>query len=185
MNSNLDINTNTGSSSNDEPVFVIVGKFRRPHGIKGEIRMTPLTDFPEILKPGISIFVGDRYQSHTLNSIRWHGGDLLVSLVGLPDRTSVEIFRNVMVYMKEEDLPETPEGEYYLHQLVGLRVITDEDQELGKIKEIIVTGANDVYLIETEGGKDILLPAIDEVVVEINQTERYMLVHIIPGLLDI
>ena len=185
MNSTSDTNNHTGSSLDDEPVFVIVGKFRRPHGIKGEIRMTPLTDFPDLFDPGKSIFVGERYQPYTVNTVRWHGGDLLISLKDLPDRTSVEIFRNVMVYMKEKDLPEPLEGEYYLHQLVGLRVITDQDQDLGRIKEIIVTGANDVYLVETGTGKDILLPAIDEVVIEINQSEGYMLVHIIPGLLDI
>ena len=175
----------TGSSSNDEPVFVIVGKFRRPHGIKGEIRMSVLTDFPDLIKPGQIVYAGERYHPYTIKDIRWHGGDMLVSLEELPDRTAVEIFRNIMVYMKGEDTPELPEGEYYIHQLVGLDVITDQDQNLGKIKEILVTGANDVYLVDTGSGKDILLPVTDEVVLDINQDKGFVLVHIIPGLLDI
>jgi 16S rRNA processing protein RimM len=178
-------NINTGSSHLDEPVFVIIGKFRKPHGIRGEIRMTVLTDFTDLLKTDLTIYVGDRHKPYTIKSLRWHGGDLLVSLVELPDRTAVEIFRNIMVYMKAEDTPELTKGDYYLHQLVGLEVITDQDQKLGTIKEIILTGANDVYLVDTSSGKDILLPAIDEVVLEINQEEGYVLVHIIPGLLDI
>jgi len=185
MISNMSKNTSTGSSSKDEPVFVIIGKFRKPHGIRGEIRMTVLTDSPEIIKPGVMIFAGDRYQPFTVESIRWHGGDLLVSLEELPDRTAVEVFRNIMVYMKGEDTPELSEGEFYLHQLVGMEVVTDQDQKLGTIKEIILTGANDVYLVDTSTGKDILLPAIDEVVLEINQDEGFVLVHIISGLLDI
>ena len=185
MNAGNNLNTNTGSSPKDEPVFVIIGKFRRPHGIRGEIVMTVMTDFPEIIQPGQKIFVGDGHQPYHVKGVRWHGGDLLVSLKELPDRTAVEIFRNIMVYMKAEDTPDLPEGDFYLHQLVGMEVITDEDQHLGKIKEIILTGANDVYLIESVDGKELLLPAIDQVVLDINQEEGKVLVHIIPGLLDI
>ena len=184
MSSSTDKNLNTGSSSEDEPVFVIIGKFRKPHGIRGEIRMTVLTDFPDLIIPGQTIYTGDRYQQYTIKTIRGHGGDLLVSLAELPDRTAVEIFRNIMVYMKGEDTPELSEGEYYTHQLIGLEVVTDQDQKLGVIKEIIVTGANDVYLVDTGSGKDILLPVIDEVVLDINHEKGLVLVHIIPGLLD-
>ena len=110
---------------------------------------------------------------------------MLVSLEELPDRTAVEIFRNIMVYMRAGDIPELPKGDFYIHQLVGMEVITDQGQNLGRIKEIIVTGANDVYLVEPVEGKDILIPAIDQVVLDINQDEGKVLIHIIPGLLDI
>ncbi len=109
---------------------------------------------------------------------------MLVSLKELPDRTAVEIFRNIMVYMKSEDMPELPEGEYFVHQLVGMEVITDQGVKLGKLKEILITGANDVYLVESPEGKEILLPAIDDVVLDINQESGQVRVHIIPGLLD-
>lgn len=184
MSSSSNQNINTGSSSKDEPVFVIIGKFRKPHGIRGEIRMTVLTDFPELIAPGQTIYAGDRYQQYTIKTTRGHGGDLLVSLEELPDRTAVEIFRNIMVYMKGEDTPELSEGEYYTHQLIGMQIVTDQDQKLGVIKEIIVTGANDVYLVDTGPGKDILLPVIDEVVLDINHEKGFVLVHVIPGLLD-
>jgi 16S rRNA processing protein RimM len=184
MNSNLNSNPDTGLSSSDEPVFVVIGKFRKPHGIRGEVRMTVLTDFPELIEQGRKIYVGQNYQQYTIKSIRWHGGDLLVALEELPDRTAVEIFRNIMVHMKSEDMPAPPEGEFYIHQLVDLEVVTDEGENLGRIKEIILTGANDVYLVGTPAGKEILLPAIDDVVLNIDLEERTMLVHIISGLLD-
>jgi 16S rRNA processing protein RimM len=177
--------SDTGSSSTDEPVFVVIGKFRRPHGIRGEIIMTVLTDFPELLVPGQTVYASERYHPYRIKEVRWHGADLLVSLQELPDRTAVEIFRNVMVYMKAEELPTLSEGEYFLHQLVGLEVHTDQDQHLGRIKEILITGANDVYLIESEEGKEILLPVIEEVVLEIDQEKGIVLVHILPGLLDL
>ncbi|NQS91920.1 MAG: 16S rRNA processing protein RimM [Chloroflexi bacterium] len=185
MKSEKDLKISTGSSPMDEPVFVVIGKFRRPHGIRGEIRMTVLTDYPDLIKPGQIIYAGERYKPYTINNFRWHGEDMLITLKELPDRTAVEIFRNVMIYMKSEETPELPEGEYFLHQLVGMKVITDQEETLGHLKEIILTGANDVYLVESPLGKDILLPVIDEVVLEINQEKGIILVHIIPGLLDI
>jgi 16S rRNA processing protein RimM len=175
---------NTGSSPSDEPVFVVIGKFRRPHGIRGEIRMTVLTDFPDLISPGQTIYAGERHQAYTIRELRWHGDDLLLSLKELPDRTAVEIFRNIMVYMKSKDMPELPEGEYFIHQLVGMEVITDQGDKLGILKEILVTGANDVYLVESQEGKELLLPAIEEVVLDINQENNQILVHILPGLLD-
>jgi 16S rRNA processing protein RimM len=178
------VDDSTGSPAEDEPVFVVIGKFRKPHGIRGEISMTVLTDDPELIVPGLVLYAGNRYQPYTVKAVRWHGGDLLVSLEELPDRTAVEIFRNVMVYMKGEDAPELPDGEYYLHQLIGLEVVTDQGQKLGRIKEMLFTGANDVILVETPAGKELLLPVIDQVVLEIDPPQGFVLVHLIPGLLD-
>ena len=79
--------------------------------------MTVLTDYPELISPGQVIYAGEKYKAYTIKDIRWHGGDMLVSLKELPDRTAVEIFRNIMVYMRSEDMPELPEGEYFIHQL--------------------------------------------------------------------
>jgi len=184
MKSDLNSTNSTGSSPSDEPVFVLIGKFRRPHGIRGEVRMTVLTDFPELISPGQVIYAGERYSAYTVREIRWHGGDMLVSLKELPDRTAVEIFRNVMVYMKSEDMPELPEGDYFIHQLVGMEVITDQGEKLGTLKEILITGANDVYLVESPEGKELMIPAIEDVVLDINQDSGQILVHIISGLLD-
>ena len=184
MNPDLNPNPNTGLSSSDEPVFVVIGKIRKPHGIRGEVRMTVLTDFPDLIEIGQTVYVGQNYQAYKIKSIRWHGGDLLVSLEELADRTAVEIFRNILVYMKSQDMPPPEEGEYYHHQLVGIDVVTDQGKNLGKLKEIILTGANDVYLVDTPEGGEILLPDSEEVVLNIDLDGGTMLVHIIPGLLD-
>jgi 16S rRNA processing protein RimM len=86
--------------------------------------------------------------------------------------------------MRSEDMPPTEEGEYYLHQLVGMSVVSDEGEKLGVLKEVLLTGANDVYLVESPEGEEILLPATEEVVLDINLEDGTMMVHIIPGLLD-
>lgn len=184
MSPDLNPNPNTGPSKGDEPVFVVIGKFRKPHGIRGEIRMTVLTDFPELLEIGQMVYVEPNYQPYQIKNTRWHGEDLLISLEELPDRTAVEIFRNTMVYMKSQDIPAPAEGEFYHHQLVGLEIVTDQGEILGNLKEVLITGANDVFLVDTPEGKEILLPDTEEVVLNIDKDNRTMLVHIIPGLLD-
>lgn len=184
MNPETDSNHTTGSSPADEPVFVIVGKFRKPHGVRGEIRMSVLTDYPELLSPGKTIYVGQGYRPLTIKSLRWHGGDLLLALEELPDRTAVEVYRNIMVAMNSQDIPDLPEGEYYLHELVGLAVVLDGGTPLGRLKEILVTGANDVFLVETPEGKEILLPDIADVVREIDLEHGIIRVTPLDGLLD-
>ena len=146
--------------------------------------MTVLTDFPELLEIGQTVYVGQNYQAYKIKSTRWHGEDLLVSLKELEDRTAVEIFRNILVYMKSQDMPAPAEGEYYHHQLVGIDVVTDQGKNLGVLKEVILTGANDVFLVDTPEGEEILLPDTEEVVLKIDLEGGTMLVHIIPGLLD-
>ena len=146
--------------------------------------MTVLTDFPQLLEIGQTVYVGQNYQVYKIKSTRWHGEDLLVSLKELEDRTAVEIFRNILVYMKSQDMPAPAEGEYYHHQLVGIDVVTDQGKNLGVLKEVILTGANDVFLVDTPEGEEILLPDTEEVVLKIDLEGGTMLVHIIPGLLD-
>jgi len=176
---------NPGSSNSDEPVFVAAARFRKPHGLRGEIRSTVLTDFPDLLKPGARIFIGPKHRPAEINTVRQHGSDLLISLAGYPDRTAVEILRNQIVFLREEDCPPLSEGEFYIHEVVGLQVISDQGEELGQIKEVILTGANDVYVVERAAEKDLLLPAIEDVILEILPEKNLMRVHLIPGLLDI
>jgi 16S rRNA processing protein RimM len=77
-----------------------------------------------------------------------------------------------------------PEGQYYQHQLIGLKVISDEGQALGQLAEILETGANDVYVVRGGGGKDVLLPAIEDVILGIDLDKKEMRVHVLPGLID-
>lgn len=176
---------NPGSPNADEPVFVAAARFRKPHGIRGEIRSTVLTDFPDLLKPGARIFIGLKHRPAEIDTVRQHGSDLLISLAGYPDRTAVEIFRNQLVFLREEDCPPLSEGEFYIHEVVGLQVVSDQGEKLGQIKEVILTGANDVYVVKRAGEKDLLLPAIEDVILEIHPEKNLMRVHLIPGLLDI
>ncbi|MBW8009731.1 MAG: 16S rRNA processing protein RimM [Chloroflexi bacterium] len=173
----------SGLPSTGKPDFLAVGKLHRPHGLHGEILMGIQTDFPERLQPEGTVFIGDEKEPITIRSSRPHSKGLLISFNDYESRDQVAELRNQMVFVRTADRPPLPEGVYYHHQLIGLQVITDQGKELGVLAEILETGANDVYLVRVKGGKDILLPAIDEVIKHIDLQSGKVLVHLIPGLL--
>lgn len=169
-------------SPTGEPVYLAVGFLRRPHGVHGEIIMDIHTDFPERLTARTKVFVGEEYQPMRISSTRPHGTALLVSFNGLTSPEAVGRHRNQWVYVRTADRPPLAAGEYYQHQLIGLRVVTDEGRELGTLVEIMQTGANDVYVVRAEDGKEILLPAIPDVVLGIDLPDKEIRVHLLKGL---
>ena len=167
-----------------EPVFVTLGRLGRPHGLRGEIRMSVWTDAPEErLRPGAVVYLGERRSRAVVRSTRWNRDVLLLAFENYPDRTAVEPLRNQRVYLPVEALPPPPEDEVYAYRLLGLKVLTDTGRTLGTLREILETGANDVYLVETAGGDEILLPDIAEVILKIDLEAGEMLVHLLEGLL--
>ena len=175
--------SNSGSPTPGEPEFLAVGKLRRPHGVHGEMLMSIWTDFPERLQPDKQIYVGKSYQPYQIYTIRDHRQDMIISFAGFDSRNDVGHFRNQVVYVRSSDIPALPDDGIYLHQLIGLKVISDEGETvLGIVTEIIETGANHVLLVRREGKSDLLIPDIEPVVLNINLEKGEILVHLIPGL---
>ncbi|MBT3390222.1 MAG: 16S rRNA processing protein RimM [Chloroflexi bacterium] len=172
------------SQMGGEPEFLVVGKLRKPHGLRGEMLMSVWTDFPERLLPGNILYVGEAYQPLKIESVRWHRQDVLIAFDGLLDREQVGEFRNQIISVRAADSPELDEGEYYLHQLLGLQVIEDATGHLlGSVEKIIDTGANDVFLVRSPDGGEILLPDIESVVLSIDLNVSQIRVHLLPGLI--
>jgi 16S rRNA processing protein RimM len=157
-----------GSPNPGEPVFIALGFLRRTHGIHGELVMDVLTSFPERLRPNRPVYLGEEHVPHRLGTVRWADKNMLVTIKGYATPEAAARFRNTYVYVRADALPTLPEGEYYHHQLVGLRVKTEDGQVLGVLEEIIETGANDVYVVRNEGGQETLVPAIKDVVLDVN-----------------
>ena len=173
----------TGSPMPGEPVFLVIGKLRRPHGLKGDILMEVLTDFPERIKAGEQVFVGEKFDELQFRSCFWHGKLMRISFEGFNNPESVGEYRNNYVYVRRENVTELPEGEYYHHQLIGLKVLSDEGVTLGIITSILETGANDVLKVEDEQSREVLIPVIEQVVQDVDFDSGTILVHLIPGLL--
>ena len=182
-NARLQQSNPSGSPDTGEPEFLVVGKLRRPHGVRGEILMDILTDFPERLHPDVVVYVGDTHQPICIRNTRQHSQALLVTFDDYDSRESVGELRNEYVYVPLDDRPPLPDGEYYYHELIGLQVESDMGENLGVLTNILETGANDVYIVSSDESPDILLPAIESVILEIDLERGRMLVHILPGLI--
>ena len=161
-------NRQTGSAMPGEPVYLAVGKIRKPHGVTGELVLEIITDFPERFNTGKPLFVGEDYSSLTLKNIRPFGNLYLIMIDGVDDRDKAGEYRNQYIYVKTEDIPELPEGEYYHHQLLGLSVVDDKGKDLGTLTEILETGANDVYVISNPEEEEILVPALSSTILGVD-----------------
>jgi 16S rRNA processing protein RimM len=173
----------SGSSTSGEPEFLVIGKLGRPHGIHGEILMVVYTDFPERIEPGLTYFVGPRYQPIKLLKHRPHSRGLLITFEGYRDRERIAELRNQLVYVRTSDRPPLGQGEYYHHQLLGLEVVDENGKTLGFLSNILETGANEVYVVRDQSGAEILVPAIDSVVLAIDLEHKQVRVHLLTGLL--
>lgn len=173
-----------GSPSGGEPVYLAVGVLRRPHGVHGDLLMEVHTDFPERLRPGTRVFVGDEHARLTIARARGHNQGLLLGFRGVDTPEAAGRYRNTVVSVVAGDRPALPEGRYYHHQLIGLRVEADTGETLGLLTEIMVTGANDVYVVTDEAGRELLLPAIEPVILGVDLDAGAVRVHLIPGLLE-
>lgn len=178
----------SGEQRNPEPSYIIVGQVRRPHGIRGEVRIEILTDYPERLVQHEYLCFAhpqspDDVACYPLESVRPHKGILLVKLAGVDDRDEAEELRGMLVQVPLEDAVPLEEGEYYYFQLIGMNVKTETGEWLGRVAEVIEGGAHDVYIIHGPQG-EILLPAIEDVILKLDLEAREMVVHLLPGMLE-
>ncbi len=160
-----------------------VGRIVGAHGIRGEIKVKQLTDFPERFAPGSRLYVGEEAFQREVIASRPHRGMLLVKLSGLSDRNAVEHLRGKYLFIDREEAMELEEDAYYEDELVGLTVETMEGELLGELMEIMWTGANEVYIVQGPRG-EALIPAIAQVVQEVDLEAGVMRVKLLPGLVD-
>jgi 16S rRNA processing protein RimM len=141
----------------------------RPHGVRGDLFLQVLTDYPERVGTlGVVYLAGDVSGSdavgYTVEGVRRHRGGLILRLEGARDRTQAEALRQAWVLVALEDAIPLEDGEFYLFQLIGLEVVTTSGEVLGVLREVIETGANDVYVVRGGGRGEVLIPAVPHVV---------------------
>ncbi|MGQ5175129.1 ribosome maturation factor RimM [Bacillus halotolerans] len=166
-----------------------VGKIVNTHGIKGEVRVISKTDFAEErYKPGntLYLFMDGRQEpiEVTVNTYRLHKQFHLLQFKERQSLNEVEELKNAIIKVPEEDLGELNEGEFYFHEIIGCEVFTEEGELIGKVKEILTPGANDVWVIGRKGKKDALIPYIESVVKLIDVSEKKIEIQLMEGLID-
>ena len=157
-----------------------IGKIVNTFGIKGEVKLTPYTDNVAKFKKIKNIYVEN--EEMEIEEAKLQNNFVILKLKAIDTMAQAEELRNKRVFIKRPE-KELPEGEYYIADLIGLNVYTDEGELLGKVLDIYNTGANDIYEVETLEKKKVLLPAIKDVLKDINIAENKIVVHILKGLI--
>jgi 16S rRNA processing protein RimM len=155
-------------------VAQITGAF----GIKGQLKVRPLTDFVERFDVGRVLRHGD--QEFTVEAILWHGSQLILTLKQVKDRTTAERLQFAYLDAREEERPELDDDEYLTSDLIGLEVVTDAGEKLGTVKDVLSSPAHDLIVVG-----DLLIPAVQEFILDIDLDARTMTVHLIDGMRDL
>lgn len=156
---------------------IVIGKIVAPHGVRGDIRIMPLTDRPEQFL-NLSYLLLEDGRQLTVKAARFHKRMVLVSTKEITNMNDAELLRDKKILIRAEDLPPLEEGRFYVADLIGLPVFDEEGKQLGTFKDSITTGSNDVYIVAVPGSKDLLIPALKIYVREINLQEKRIVVKL-------
>ena len=161
-----------------------VGRILKPHGVRGEVKVYPLTDFPEIrYAPGRSLLT-ESGSVLTVEAARPHQDTYLVKFKEIADHTAAESYSGLDLLISASEASELPPDTHWIHTIVGLRARTPDGRSLGMVREVLRGGANDVYVVESPSGRDILVPATKEAVELVDPDAGELVINLLPGLLD-
>jgi len=164
-----------------------VGKIVNTHGIRGELKIVPETDFPERFDKGSELVIVDAQNKQTpvtVGASRLHKNMYIIQFTQFSNINDVEKYKGSLIKVEEKFQQPLEEGEYYYHEIIGCKVVTEEGEELGLIKEVLTPGANDVWVVALPKGKELLLPVIDDVILDVNIADKTVRVHVMEGLLE-
>lgn len=164
--------------------YFIIGKIVNTQGLKGEVRVLPTTDDIKRFKllKDITVFKKTETFNYEIENIRFHKQFVLLKLKGIDTMTQAEELKDTEIRIPEEMAIPCAEDEYYIRDLYGLKVITDDGEDLGTLQDIIFTGANDVYVVRNSENKEILIPAIKQCILNVDILEKIIKVKLLEGL---
>ena len=170
----------------NETEWATIGKVVAPFGIHGELKVRSLSDIPDRFAELELVYLGPAHIQHRILNTRPSKGDMLVlKLADIDDAQTAEAMRNFEISIPINQLAKLPPDSYYQHDIIGLQVYTLGGRYLGKIVDIMPTGSNDVYIIESASdSKQILIPAIKDVIKQVDLIRKMMYIEPIKGLLD-
>lgn len=166
--------------------FLRVGVISSTHGIKGEVKVFPTTDDPNRFKKlkKVILDTGKENIELEISSVRFFKNMVILKFKGYDDINDIEKYKGKDLLVTRENAVPLEEGEYFIYDLINCDVITEDGEEFGVLKEVLQTGANDVYVVTTKEGKEVLLPNIDDCVLNVDIENKKITVHIMDGLLD-
>ncbi len=173
-------------SSGQQPTgYIAIGRIVGAHGVRGEVKVSVMTDFPERYRPGATAYLGTELDCIPIEieAARPHRGVMLVKLSTVPDRNLAATLQGQYLLIPADQAMPLAEHEHYAHDLIGLVVETTTGEALGTLTEVLFTGANDVYVVAGPSG-EALLPALRSVIMRVDLVAGKMTVSVPEGLLD-
>jgi 16S rRNA processing protein RimM len=164
----------------------LVGKVLKPRGLSGELKVSIITSFPEHFKELQTLFIQNKQQwlPYQVEQVRFSDKFVYLRFAGIQTVEQAALLRNKELYIEAEQLQKLEEGEYYIHDLIGLSVFDEQNRLLGAITNVEDFGGNDVYELELTNGERHLIPAIRDVVKKIDIENKRMTIHVMEGLLE-
>jgi 16S rRNA processing protein RimM len=180
-------NSKTGirgsAKTNAEPRFLVIGRVIRPHGIRGDLRVESHTDILERFSWLEKVYLDESDGEPLLvENVRFHQKRILLKLKGIEDRNAAESLRHSWLYIPMDEAIPLEEDEYFLYQLIGLKVVNQNGDVLGEISDVLETKANNVFIVKDDEHEH-LIPDIPTVIKEINFANNIMKIDELPGLI--
>ena len=167
-------------------MLITIGKALKPWGLKGEVKVQPITDFPERFSKLTSVSLtspAGKTITCAVQSVRYAGGVPYLLFQGYDTPEKAKAISGWFIQIPQEDALPLPEGRYYWFELIGMDVFTEAGEQLGTIVDVFETGSNDVYVMK-HGKREVYIPATAEVVKQIDRNEKRMVIHLMDGLME-
>lgn len=167
--------------------YLRIGVITSTHGIRGEVKVFPTTDDPKRFKKlkHCILDTGSQHIEMEIESVKFFKQYVILKFKGYDNINDIEKYRKKDILVSRENAAKLKKNENFIVDLIGLNVVTDEGQNFGTVKDLLQTGANDVYVIDGNDGKEYLFPAIRQCILDVDLDKQRVLVHIMPGLLDL
>lgn len=163
-----------------------VGVFANTHGIRGEIKVYPTTDDVTRFKKLKVLYLdkGTELMKLEVSSVRFFKNMVIMKFKGIDTINDIEKYKGKDLLIERRQAVPLQENEYFICDIIDSKVVTKEGAEIGTLKEVLQTGANDVYVVKTKEGKEVLFPVIEECVLDVNTEEKVVTVRLMPGIMD-
>ena len=162
---------------------ILIGKITSPVGLKGEVKVYNYSDSIGIYEETEALYVGD--ELHEIQRVRQQKNMVVLKLAGIDTREDAEAVRGRELFVTEDDLPELPEGEFYVRELIGMQVMEENGDHVGEVTDVIQNTAQDLLQVKTDEGKSVLIPKVDVFVLDIDKAAGTITVRLQEGLMDL
>ena len=161
-----------------------VGVITTTHGVRGEVKVYPTTDADRFLDlEYVLLDTGREKRKLEIQNVKYFKNLVILKFKGIDNINDIEMYKQRELWVPREEAQELDEDEYYIADLIGMKVVTEDGTSVGILKDVMETGANDVYVVEDENGKEVLLPAIKECILDVDVEKNSMTIHLMKGLI--